>query len=321
VTASAAAQRVDRAAILACVFVLATLTLFVQLKYLGLRYIETIQLDRHRAVLTNSAPNPWQYRVLSELIVEGTILGAQATRVPRPVVVAFASLRLIQNILLFWLVSLYFRQLGLNGAATLLGLGILCWALLQSNVNSDLSVNTYFDVIFYIVAALAILKGRFTIILPVTVLGALNRETSALIPALLGVSVGWRSRRAAVLTGISLAAWILIYLSLRLYYGTGAPWPWPHRPGLNVLGRNLTSITVANHLIATVTVLPLLVLLRLRHLPMPLRLWFWALAVPWFIGHLSLALAEETRIFLVPVILVLIPGALFAITANPPSSR
>jgi hypothetical protein len=61
----------------------------------------------------------------------------------------------------------------------------------------------------------------------------------------------------------------------------------------------------------TLSILPLLTLWDFRGLPPFLRGLFWLMVPAWCVAHLALALVGETRLFLVPVAAVLIPGALY----------
>jgi hypothetical protein len=54
----------------------------------------------------------------------------------------------------------------------------------HSHHGSDFQFNTFFDIMFYLLAGLVVFAGRYKWIVPITILGALNRETSALIPVL-----------------------------------------------------------------------------------------------------------------------------------------
>ena len=64
-----------------------------------------------------------------------------------------------------------------------------CQSLDDCFDGSDIQFNTFFDVTFYLLAGLCILQKRFVWIVPITLLAALNRETSGLIPFLLMFSI------------------------------------------------------------------------------------------------------------------------------------
>src|SRR5512141_404883 len=71
---------------------------------LGIQYIEEgYQYQRHVWVLEGTSTDPWQYRVLSEYVVEGVLSVTTKLAVPHPIAVAFVTFRLVQTILVFWL--------------------------------------------------------------------------------------------------------------------------------------------------------------------------------------------------------------------------
>ena len=57
--------------ILCCAVLFSLLTVFVQVRELGLSYLERDQLGRHMNVLRGEAGNAWQYRILSTILSSG----------------------------------------------------------------------------------------------------------------------------------------------------------------------------------------------------------------------------------------------------------
>jgi len=289
---------------------------------LGLANIQHEQLARHRNVLMGRAPNPWRYRVLAEWVAEGFIDGAQMVGASRPVVVGYLALRLLQNGLLFATAFAYYRRLGMDARRALLGIMIFASACTYANFNSDLSVNTYFDVLFYLLAALSVLSaGPWWLLLAIGALASLNRETSGLIP-LLPLAKWVAHPRAAVrqwrrLTWLpiaGLAIWLAIFLGLRVWIGSPPQsWQaeWGYTPGLPTIAMNLSSHLTLMYLVVTFSILPVLVLWEFGSLPDFLRGLFWLMVPGWLALHIAMVPANETRIFLVPIVLVLIPGALY----------
>lgn len=174
--------------VIVCVILLSLFTVFMQVKALGLTYLRSWQLERHNAVLQGTAYGHWQYRVLSAYLVETVMIICKTFHVPSPVVTAFIGFRVVQNILLFWLAFLYYRKLGLPFMHTLVGLSLLAWGMSHAFYNSDLQFSTYTDVMLYLLAGIVILDNRYLWVLPITILAALNRGTSGLIPAMAGIS-------------------------------------------------------------------------------------------------------------------------------------
>ncbi len=292
-----------------------------QQQHLGLPYVEGEQLARHRNVLTGSAPNPWRYRVLAEWVAAGFVSGAQVLHVPRPVATGFLGLRLIQNFLIFVLAYAYYRRLGIDSRQALVGVMVLAFVFTHTIDNSDLSFNTYFDVMFYLLAALTVLAARPVAFLVVVVAAAFNRETSGLIP-LLPVAA-WIGRpyvsppdwqRRAWLSALAVVIWLAIFLGLRVWHGfPSVSWheQWGYAQGVPLAVMNLTSRRTLMFLVLTLSILPLLTLWNFLFLPAFIKGLFWVMVPVWFAVHLSMVLANETRLFLVPVATVLIPGALY----------
>ena len=82
--------------------------------------------------------------------------------------------------------GVYFRRLSLSPVTNVLGLSVLAWGMALSLYNSDLSFSVFFDVAFYLLAAILILQDRPWWVALLMLPAALNRETSLLIPFLLG---------------------------------------------------------------------------------------------------------------------------------------
>lgn len=304
------------ALIVVAAIVLSLATIYVQVMALEFKYIEQgNQILRHRAVLDGTSGDPWQYRVLSEYLVEGVLQAYARLHAPRPILLGFVGFRLLQNLLLFALAAAYWRRLRLNVYSTLLGLGVLAWSMTHMLYDSDLSLNTYTDAIAYLAAALLILAGRWWAVVPLTALAALNRETSGLIPVMLlavaATEVSPDRRRRGYLVGmIALAVFGVTYLGLRYAYG-----PRPAAVGLTAspLQVNLLNPHAWAQMILAFGVLPLLVFLSFRAWPRPLKTFFWAVVPIWTAVHLLYAHMAETRLFLVPLALVFVPGALYGV--------
>jgi hypothetical protein len=275
------------------------------------------QLQRHRAVLEGSSIDPWQYRILSEYAVEGALRLARRLPVTQPDPVAFVAFRVLQNVVLLLLAAAYYRRLGLSRYLVLLGMSLLAVGVSYGFHDADLQFNTYSDVIFYLLAALAILGGRILWILPIAGLAALNRETSLLIPFMTLADrfvppAKGPSRKSLLVAAGSLALSATILITLRLAYG-----PRPHGMtatiGLNLLQHNLGRPQSWVFLFATFGILPIMALASAPAWPRAVRANFWAIVPVWFVVHAFAAVIAETRLFLVPHALVFIPGALFGI--------
>ena len=169
--------------------------------------------------------DPWRFRLLSDWGAEGFLRAARGIGFSQPAVFGFLSFRILQNAAIFVLAWIYYRRLGSSRFATVLGLGLVAWAFTQSLLHAALAFNTYGDIAFYLGAALLIMDRRYAWIVPLTLLAALNRETSGLIPLMLithGLWLGHRTpegRRALRLGVAALVVWGATVAAVRLAVG------------------------------------------------------------------------------------------------------
>jgi hypothetical protein len=297
---------------------LSLFTVFLHLKALGRAYLLAYQVPRHEALLAGTAGNPWQYRVLSAWIVEGVHRLCGALSLSDPLVLAFVAVRVGQEVAMFLAAWWLWRALGLSTIACFLGLAAFGWSVSYSNYGSDLQFNTYFDVLFYLLAGLAVVRDRLAWLLPITALAALNRETSGLVPLLAlaglpGAVPEDRPRRIRFAV-IGLAIWAAIFLGLRWAYGRQELIvPYGHRPGLDLLLYNLGRARTWVQLVGTFSILPFVAWSSRRHWPALLRGFVWIVVPLWFVVHWVGAVMSETRLLLVPMALAILPAALFAL--------
>ncbi len=316
--------------VLVCVLLFSVLTIYLQVMSLekpSLYYLEQgLQIQRHTAVLQGTAGNPWQYRVLADYLVEATIRLFQNLDVLHPVSSAFIAFRFVQNCLIFLLGYLYYRKLGLSSAYALIGLSLLAWGMTYAYYDSDLQFNTYFDVIFYLLAALAILLDQHLWMIPIMLLAALNRETSGLIPFMsLALILPLRAetksprRKTIIIAATSLAIFAAIFVSLRLIFpNQSISVPRGHYMGLDLLQYNLFRAITWAQLFATLSITPALALFAYKSWHPALRIFFWVIVPAWFLIHPFTSVMAETRVFLVPQVLIFIPGALFLLKTDSP---
>ncbi len=289
-------------------------------KGIGIEYLEHgNQINRHLAVLEGHAGNPWQYRVLAPYLISVVLEIFKNLHIPHYIAASFIFFRVVLDTLILLLSYAYYRKLGLSLPHALIGMAILAWGMSYSHYDSDLQYSTFFDIIFYLLAGLCILKGRFIWIIPITLLAALNRETSVFIPLLpllvaIFVLPKGSLRKAIPVFATAFAIYIVIFSALRIVYGQQhLLTPYGHQPGLDLLQYNLFRIMTWRQLIATLSVIPLIALIGYKKWPLQLRVFFWAIVPIWFVVHLFGAVMAETRLFLVPQALVFIPGALLVL--------
>ena len=286
---------------------------------LGIDYLEHgNQVQRLIDVLDGHAGNPWQYRVLAPYCLEVLLKLLQPLAISNYVAITFVLFRAAQDACILLLCYAYYRKLGRSSPQALIGMAVMAWAMSYSQYDSDLSFSTFFDVIFYLLAALCVLHGRLVWIIPITLLAAMNRETSGLIPFLLVATAGlseWRTTLAR-LAPIFVAAclvYVVVFVGLRLVYPDQATiHPYGQALGFQLFGYNMFRPITWYRLVATLSIVPLVAMLGYSRWPSQLRTFFWIIVPVWLTVHLFGTVLAETRMLLVPMAMVFIPGALFA---------
>lgn len=298
------------------VLLLSLITGFSQIKTQGLAWQEAHYAPRLAAMIQGTAPAPDQYRLLSDGLAAATVRLAESAGLPRPVGLTFVVLRLAQNLLLFSLAWVYYRRLGIAPYPLLLGLSALAWGMTQANYGADLGFSAFTDVLLYLCAAIALLEGRPRWIIAIAAVAALNRESSVLLPF---VALACAVRRTPVLrlersiAGPALAAlsvWVLLYVGLVLIFGARPFLPFVATPGLAMLKYNLSHGEAWGHAVGTLGIVPVLALLSWRGWPPLLKPLFWSVVPLWCIAHLFCAPLDQSRVLLLPQVLVFIPGLL-----------
>jgi hypothetical protein len=284
----------------------------------GIPTLNTEQLERHTDVLQGRAPNPWQYRVLSEWIAAGFVKLFGFLPAPDAVVFGFLSFRLLQNIAILICAFLLYKRLGNSSLLGLLGIFLLAASMKNALFESDLSFNTYFDLLFYLLAALLILDKKYLWIIPLMFFASLNRETSGLIPFLL-LSAAWTDSDSAPFKRmfpafLSLVVWGIVFAALRFIY-PGRPLfiPYDRAPGFSLLIYNLTRPVTWTELFHTLGFIPLLGLPVFFAWHSFWKRFFFILIPVWFGIHAVASVMAETRLFLVPQALIFIPGIIFLV--------
>ena len=317
------------------------------------------QYERHMAHMAGHSMffNPWQYRVLCPMLVEGiyqvldhtvftlvdfsfnlSLPGGTAgkndvtqklvTSMQNPEFVkyniVFVGFRFLENLVVFWLVFQFLSHFVKNYPLKLIAILLLALFMGNSVVDSDYTFNTYMDIIVYLLAALVILQ-KYSIwwILPITIVGALNRETSILIPALaFCAKTDWKKwpnlgkilfedRSLFGVTAISYVVFIVIFISLRVHYGYEPASTWRVPAGWPMLKLNLfsaASVKTYMEMFGVFGFLPVWSILLYRQMSPMLRIFFWVLVPVWFVIHIASAIGFQSRLYLVPTILVFMPA-------------
>lgn len=314
--------------------------------------------------------NPWQYRILCPLIIEGIKRGYDHSidkifpvqkivhfhfkptsgfapeteefiqQVNNPEIIKyifiFLIFRLIEDFLIlffsFYLLSYFIK----NNWLVFLGLIMISWSMGNGVIASDLAFNTYLDDILYLLAGCVILyKKNPWYILPITVAGAFNRETSLLIPVLFYVSsIGLDSPLGSLknlkrlfhpslkpflISLVSFLSFVIIFIGLRIYFGYRPQGEWKVPAGLPMLKLNVFSIVAVKgyfEMFGAFNILPLICLYKFRSCSLILRIWFIAIVPVWFFVHFYSVPAYESRLFFVPTFLIFIPMVLEVIYKN-----
>ncbi len=282
----------------------------------GIDSLNFEQLDRHMDVLRGTAPNPWQYRVLSEWVAEGFVILFGFLSPRAAVAFGFLTFRLLQNTLIFIFAFILYKRLSGSHILALLGIALLVSVMKNALFESDLSFNTYFDLLFYLLAILLILDRKYTWIIALTFFAALNRETSGLIPFLLLSAArtdAALSRSKKILPAFaSFGVWALVFVGLRVLYPNRPLYiPYDQAPGYPLLVYNLTRSVTWRELFHTFGFIPVLGLFTFFAWHPYWKRFFFIMVPAWFAIHAFASVMAETRLFLVPLAVIFIPAALF----------
>ena len=319
-----------------------------------------LQYDRHHEFLAGESIffNPWQYRVLSPLLVEGIYqlcdhtvfklidLSALAStdfiegpedvqpkksEVARKVKIiqynlVFVGFRFLQNLLILYLSFQYLSLFVRNKTFVFFTLMFISLIMGNAVVDSDLSFNVYTDIILFLWAGIAIFRSfNYWWIFLITILGALNRETSALIMLMFFfsktrwedlpnvVKVFLSDRKAFLVTLLSGIFFVSIFAAIRMHYGYRSPDEWHIPTGWPMLKMNLfsqQSIKSYMELFAVFGLMPIWCLLIFKEMNFFLRVFFVVIIPVWFFINFWYGIVSESRIFLVPTLLVFLPAVM-----------
>ncbi|MEP6675433.1 MAG: hypothetical protein ABJA78_09765 [Ferruginibacter sp.] len=239
----------------------------------------------------------------------------------------FILFRFAEHFFIFFLVWRLWSYFVKSKWLILFGICFLALAFGNAVTAADLSFNTYMDIIFYLLTAnIIVYKKNPWWIVPITLLAAFNRETGMLIPALYFISqtdftnfsfakfnikkIGFPQKNVWIITIISYIIFISIFLALRQHFGYRPQQVWKAPAGLPMLKLNLFSavgVKAYFELIGTFAVIPFLILYRFKSFPELLRKWFVFLVPLWFAVHYVSVVAYQTRLFMVPMVLIFLP--------------
>ncbi len=247
--------------------------------------------------------------------------------------IVFIFFRFIEHFLIFYLAWRLWNYFTGNNYLVFFGICFLALSMGNAVTAADLSFNTYLDNIFYLLTALLILgKWKSGWLIPIIILAAFNRETSILIPALYFISHADLSRfsfgrynfkdiklpgkNVWIITVVLYVLFFIIFFALRNYFGYQPQQVWKAPAGWPMLKLNLVSAVGFKgymELIGTLAVIPLIILYRFYSFPYLLRKWFLFLVPAWFAVHYVSVVVYQGRLFLVPMIIVMMPMMLWLI--------
>lgn len=324
---------------------------------------------RHIALIEGRSEyyNPWQYRMLCPVIIEGMMWVYNhtidriypveerfhfqfiQTSEPTPetkeffdllqtkgalkYMIVFIFFRFCLNLLVFVFAYCLWRFFVKNNWLVFFGMMFISLAMGNGVIASDLTFNTYLDNVFYLLAACFIVyKVNPVWFIPLIFFAAFNRETALLIPALYFVSqidfgefnlrrirlkdLNFPSKKVWLLTILMYVIFAVIFVSVRLHYGYVAPQVWKAAPGVDMIKINLFSTVAVKsyfELIGVFGVIPFIILYTFKRYPVLLRTWFIAIVPLWFAVHIYSVVIYQTRLFLVPEIIIFMPMMLWLI--------
>lgn len=245
----------------------------------------------------------------------------------------FILFRFTEHVFIFYLAWRLWNYFVKSKWLIFFGINFLALALGNAVTAADLSFNTYLDIIFYLLTANLIVYNKnkkwLFVIVP---LSAFNRETALLIPALYFISetdftrfslkkvslanIGFPSKKIWIETIILYAIFFTIFLAIRSHYGYRPQQIWKAPAGFQMLKLNLFSAVAAKsyfELIGTFGVIPFIILYKFKSFPHLLKKWFVFLVPVWFVVHYVSVVTYQTRLFMVPIILIFIPMILWLV--------
>jgi hypothetical protein len=299
------------------------------------------QYTNHKAFMEGHSAffDPWQYRILCPIIAEQLfhlVDGAMLDKIYNKYktitfterafdlralqddvllfkyTVAFVLFRFLEHLLIYFLLYKYLGLFTKNKVLRLVFLLIASWAIANAVMNSDFSMNTYMDIIIYLLAAYVVIaKENINWLIPLSILGAMNRETAAFIPLLpFFVHLDIKNRlfppkNIWIHTAISSILFFSILASIRLYYGYH-----PETHPWNLIKFNLysaTSFYTYFEVFSAIGFFPLVCLYYWRKNSRALQTFFWLIVPIWFGIHIIGTFAREARCFLMPMIVIFMP--------------
>jgi len=292
---------------------LALLAAFNQVKALGLSWQEANYYPTLEAAISGA---PGQGGLSAALTV-GLKRTLEWAGVPRPAGLAMVTLRVAQNLALLLLCYGYYRRLGIAPYPILLGWMALAWAMTHTTWQATLAFDTYTECLLAIAAVWAVASGQSRWCVPLAVLAALNKSTGWILPltvfaAALGGPVGAPAERKRLVTPMATA---IIYIAVLVLVREYTAWHHfvPRPQGWEQLAENLRNPHTWGQLAGTFSILPFLAILGWNRAPQLVHYTAAATLPLWFAWHFTHSDAAATHVFLLPLVVCILPAALFAL--------
>ena len=295
---------------------LAAYPVLAQYYDLGWAYISVggEQHTRHLALINGASPffNPWQYRVLCPWLIEGLAGVFKSVGLASTYPIAFLTFRFGIQLLLLAAAYLFYRLFVKNELLLFLGLVLLTYACGEGHYNSDLSFNTFLEVAFYLLLGFLLVRKKWSWILPLCLLAFSNRESSGLFPVLIlaytfDINSGTQRKKGLTIGLAASVLYVLVFVGLRWHFG------YPDRLVCDwdlLMEHNFGVANAYFRLLAVLSIFPLLFLVQWKWVHLLFKRWFVLIVPVWVAIHYTMASVHESRLFLVPLALVLLPAVL-----------
>lgn len=258
----------------------------------------------HLDMVLGNAPAPNQYRPLTPWLAQ-TLASALSALVSRPEIALFYAYTVLRGVVTGVVLLCFDRYLRTWFSRPAAAAGALCLAaMLPFTYQHVVQESDPINLLVFVLAFWAVARERDLLLIPLVALGTLNRETTAMLPAVyLLARWGHRPVREIVWKTAAIgAAWVLVYGGLRIAYGQREIYytqvlMWSH---------NWSSWVPTARVLLVFGALWVLAFLGARAGgPEMLRRALW-LVPPFVALHYVIALPVEVRLFL-PLAPILIP--------------
>lgn len=261
----------------------------------------------HAKMIGGTAAAPNQYRMLTPWIIEA-LCSAFSVPLQRAY---FIERALVTGATLF-VFDRYLRT-WFSAAASLAGTALLAAAIGFTSLQFGVQEADPINLMVVVLAFLAIARGKDWWLVPLMVLGTLNRETIAMIPAVY-LLARWGSlprKNVVSFTLVLGVLWLVTYGGLRLWFGHRDYYCDVFQLEWNLTATALHPWTPMQSVLMVFGGLWFLPIEGRKFAPPLIRRGLW-LVPPFLLLHLVVARVDEARLFL-PLATILVPLSLWAL--------